>query len=203
VRLAVLGHQHKTAPRTCPGRPRHVVSAEADAAAGRALQSDQAPQQGCPSAATKPGKAQDLAGANRHGDVEDLSRDREITDLDDCVAHASVAVGEETRELPADHQLDEVVLAEFGRGFRGDVAAVLEHCDPIRQAENLVEAVGDVDDAATLVSQVSDGPVQDLELVLGEDGGRLIHHDDARVHRDSLRDLNQLLLRHRELLSQG
>jgi hypothetical protein len=59
--------------------------------------------------------------------------------------------------------------------------------------------VADEDQDASLTTQLVHESEETGHFVLGERGCRLIHGDDARVQGDSMRDLDQLLPRQREL----
>ena len=80
--------------------------------------------------------------------------------------------------MAADHPLDDLVLAGLAgpEGARG--AAILEHRDPVRDGEYLVEPVRHEDDAQPLRAQ----PRQELEESLGleaaEAGRRLVEDED-------------------------
>jgi hypothetical protein len=58
--------------------------------------------------------------------------------------------------------------------------------------------VRDVQHADAALLQPADRGRQQLGLVLGERRGRLVHHEDPRVERQRLDDLDHLLLRHGE-----
>ena len=75
-----------------------------------------------------------------------------------------------------------------------DLLAVLEHRDGVAEVEDLLEPVGDVDDRDAAVGEAADDRVEQLDLVVGERRGRLVHLDDPGVEAHRLGDLDDLLL---------
>ena len=68
----------------------------------------------------------------------------------------------------------------------------------VAQAEDLVEAVRDEEDAAALVAQAAGDGEQPLHLDAAEGGGRLVHDQHFGVQRDGLGDLDDLLVGDRQ-----
>ena len=64
--------------------------------------------------------------------------------------------------------------------------------------EDLAQAVRDVEDAHAELLEPADELEQNLDLVIGQRRGRLVEHEDARVQRAGLDDLDHLLLGDRE-----
>ena len=64
--------------------------------------------------------------------------------------------------------------------------------------EHLAQAVRDVEDADAELLEPADELEQNLDLVIGQRRGRLVEHEDARVQRAGLDDLDHLLLGDRE-----
>ena len=114
-------------------------------------------------------------------------------DLEQHLVGARRAVGVEALDLAADHQLDQLV----GRGRRRDPggrrAAVAEHRDPVADPADLVEAVGDVDDADALGGEPADDLEQGLDLALVEDRRGLVHDQQADVVGERPGDRDHLL----------
>ncbi|MNO65827.1 hypothetical protein D3C76_565970 [compost metagenome] len=73
----------------------------------------------------------------------------------------------------------------------------------IADLEDLLEAVGDVDDAAALLAQLADDHEQLLGLGVGQGIGGLVHDDDAGIERQRLGDLHHLLLADGEIPEPG
>ena len=73
-------------------------------------------------------------------------------------------------------------------------AAVAHYGDPLANGEHLLEPVTDEKDGLALAAQGIDHPEKPLDLVCGERRGGLVHHDDPRLERQRLGDLNDLLV---------
>ena len=146
------------------------------------------------------GEAQDLAPAQREIHTLELPFTREASDLQNRLAWTALAAGEELVEGPADHEADELFGVEFG-GWRGlDVVAVPEHGDAVRDLEDLLQPVGDVDNAYALGGKVLDDAEELADLPLGQGRGRLVHDHGPRLTHQRPRDGHDLLLRRREPL---
>ena len=149
--LAVLGHQVDAALDRVARRLRSPPAAPSrhDLAAERAVDAEDGPGELGAAGADQPGEAQDLAAAQRQ--VDRLRRDRPR-----CARRASSQHGLARRrrrrqierlEVAADHQADHGGVADLGLGQLADPAAVAQHDDPVGAALDLVQAVGDEDDA--------------------------------------------------------
>ena len=79
----------------------------------------------------------------------------------------------------------------------GDPPAVLEHGDPVGEVEDLGEPVRDVQEADAALLEPAHERVEQLDLVVGERGGRLVHDEQPGVQGERLGDLDDLLLRRR------
>ena len=77
---------------------------------------------------------------------------------------------------------------------RSDMPAVTQDGDAIGQPKDLVHLVRDVEDRDAVGSQSPDDLEQPFGLRFGERAGWLIHDEDAGSFRESLRDLDQLLI---------
>jgi hypothetical protein len=76
----------------------------------------------------------------------------------------------------------------------GDVGAVAHDGDAVAEAEDLVEAVGDEEDAAAGVPQAAGDGEQPLHLDTAECRRGLVHDQHAGVEGDGLGDLDDLLV---------
>ena len=74
--------------------------------------------------------------------------------------------------------------------------AVAEDRHAIGERGDLLEPVGDVDDADASGPQVADQSEQPIGLSIGESRGRLVHQNDPCVRAQSARDFDELLLCH-------
>ena len=95
--------------------------------------------------------------------------------------------------LPPDHVADEELAGNLWRRARGDVLAVAQHGDPVRDLEHLFQPVGDEQHGHAPVAQLAGRPEELADLVLGERRGGLVHDQDLHLQRDRLRDLHRLL----------
>src|SRR5206468_1700079 len=94
----------------------------------------------------------------------------------------------------ADHHADDLFAVGVAHLHGADVMAVAEDGHAVGDAEDLLQAVADVDDADAALPEGADQVEQVCQLVLGEGGGRLVHRDDHRVAGSGLGDLDHLLL---------
>src|SRR5699024_12117441 len=76
----------------------------------------------------------------------------------------------------------------------GDRAAVPHDRDGVGDAEQLVQGVGDVDDADTAGGQSPDHTEEDFDLGIGQDGAGFVQDEDAGVLQQGLGDGDLLLL---------
>ena len=79
------------------------------------------------------------------------------------------------------HHLDDPVFVELTHRLLAYPFAIAQHGDPVADLEDLFQAVGDVDDAATLLAQLADDHEQLLCLGVGQRVGGLVHDDDAGI----------------------
>ena len=73
----------------------------------------------------------------------------------------------------------------------------------IGDLKRLFEVVGDIDDRHALGGQVADDLEQNLHLCRRQGAGRLVHDQDAAVHRQGAGDFHDLLLAKAQLLDRG
>ena len=76
--------------------------------------------------------------------------------------------------------------------------AVADDGDAVGDPSNLLEAMGDVDDAGAARAEAPDSGEQMADLAIGERGRRLVQQEDSGVRADGTRDLDQLLFRQAE-----
>ena len=63
-----------------------------------------------------------------------------------------------------DHQRDQASLVHLFRCEGSDLAPVAKHCDAIRDREDLIESMRDVEDAETPFGNTTDGGEENLDL---------------------------------------
>jgi hypothetical protein len=146
------------------------------------------------------------AGSVQSGHADDLARAQLEVDVPDAAA-GTAAHGQPNRpgfacpfrkvvrrELPADHELDQLAGRHGADLPGGDQLAVLEHAHPVGQLEHLGQPVGDVEHGEAAVDQLAHPGEQRGHLRGGQRGGRLVQHQDARPVGERLGDLHILLL---------
>ena len=148
--------------------------------------------------------AQDLAAANREGDVLEgcavRAVGRYIEPLHDEAGGARCGAG------PTRHRLD--LCAEhqrrhagggFGLGVAGaDNPAAAQDGGPITQGFDLGELVADVEDRAAFGGELAQGLEEPADLLRGEHRGRLVHDQQLRVEQQAAYDLDALALTDRQ-----
>ena len=170
-----------TSPVLCASRPK---SARGDLGAAGADES---------------GKTQDFAGAQRERHVGEAGRAREPGDAKELLTRLRSRVRRKVLvELPADHHLDERRPVDVGGRLRRHLTAVSQHRDGVAEQEDLLEAMADVDAGHAALAQPADDRVEPLGFVLRETARRLVEDDQSRSLPDRRRDLEHLLLAHRQ-----
>ena len=166
-------------------------------AAIRLVDAEQHPGDLGAAGADESGEAEDLALADREADVAEDPDPGQPVDLEQDVTDRRLELREE-RHGTADH-----VPHEGGRGQpagrgRDDVAAVAEDRRDVAQLEHLVETMAHEQHRHAAGPQAPHDREQPLDLVRGEGRGRLVEDQHAGLDRQRLRDLDQLLIGHRQ-----
>src|SRR5207302_1823491 len=91
-------------------------------------------------------------------------------------ARARRRAREDLRQLAAHHHANELIAGEVEGTCRADVSAVAQHGYLIRDLEQLVHLVGDVENALPLRPQLANDREQVLRVLLGRPRGRPRHH---------------------------
>ena len=95
-------------------------------------------------------------------------------------------------DLPAHHEVGDVMLGYPGRLPRGDDARVPHHRDPVRDPLHFLQLVGDEDDRLPVVLQLLQRHEKLLRLLRGQDGGWLIQDQELRIAVQGLEDFHAL-----------
>ena len=103
-------------------------------------------------------------------------------------------LGRGLEDRPADHHRDDLLDLGVGGPDGIDVAAVAHDRDAVGDLLQLLQAVGDVDDAHALTAQLASDAEELVDLRIGQRGRRLVHDQDGGVERERLGDLDHLLL---------
>jgi hypothetical protein len=101
-------------------------------------------------------------------------------------------------QVAADHHLDQLTASHLLHRPGADEGPVAQGGDAIGDPGQLVQPVRDVDDPDSAAPQVADDAEEVLHLAVAQGRRRLVHDDDLRVRPDRLRDLDELLLGHRQ-----
>ena len=156
-----------------------------------------------PPGAGDAGKADDFARVQFEGDVVHELGPGDVLDLQQDLAGSRIPLGIDVLQVAPDHELDQVVHRHFRDLLGVDVTPVLEHRDLVGQLEDLLQAVGDVDDADALGLERAHDLEQLLQILLAQHGRWLVHDEDARLAVQGLGDLDQLLFGHRQGRNHG
>ena len=92
------------------------------------------------------------------------------------------------------HRGDDTSDDRFGDGVLVDVlglsphdfTAVAQHRDIVGQRDHFIEKVRNEDDPLALSGEAANRLIDDLSLVVGERGGRLVHHDEIGAAAERL-----------------
>ena len=127
----------------------------------------------------------------------------QIPYLEDHLARLDECLGKDRRQLAADHHADQVAARHLVHAPGPDQHAVAQGRHAIGDLRQLFEAVGNVDDADAVRLQVADDPEEPVDLLVAQRGRRLVHDQDAGFGPQGPRDLDQLLLGHRQRADLG
>ena len=83
-----------------------------------------------------------------------------------------------------------------------DMAAVAQHGVAVADLEDFLEAMRHEDRRDAFALQAADDGEEVLDLGAAERAGRLVHHDEARLHGERAGDLHHLLLGDRKIAHQ-
>src|SRR5438309_321747 len=141
---------------------------------------------------------QNLTPMDDKTDVAEEPLSRQPPDVQDRAAQRHILLGEFLGQLPADQQADELVHRQLRNGVGPHALSVAQHGHAVRNLENFLQPVRDVDDPDATGPEVTDEPEQPLCFLHGQCRGWFVHHDKLGVRGERLGDLHQLLLVDRE-----
>lgn len=98
------------------------------------------------------------------------------------------------RRLAEDERDEVVPVADLGGRERGDVSAVLEDGDSVRETEDFVQPVRDVDHCVAAVLEVFDDGEECLALEVAQRCGRFVEDDQVGLLVQGPGDGNQRLV---------
>jgi len=145
--------------------------------------------------AHEPREAHDFAVAHVHVDVLKHALPRKAPDLQRDVGDLGGQLRILVAQFPADHQRDQLLAVDLGDRQRPDVRAVAQHRNRVRDFEDLVHPVRDVDHRDAALLEVGDDVEQAFQLVFRKRRGGLVHDDQVRAEGQRLADFDDLLLR--------
>ena len=192
---SVLGHQGDSRRHRGKRRPvRQHLAVHLHHARGPPVDAEDGPGHLAAPRADQPGQRDDLAAADREGDVVQHALTAEVLDLQHDLAGRRGRLGEQHVEVAADHRPDDLVDGEILDGGRPDEAAVPHDRDALADGEDFLEPVRDEQHRRALSAQRPDDLEEPLDLDRGQRRGRLVHHEDVRIGRQCLSDLDDLLV---------
>ena len=141
--------------------------------------------------------AEHLARTDGEADVAQQTA-VEVLDLQDRIAGGGGDLGVFLTHFTADHHGDEPLAVHLADGERIDMLAVTQDGNIVAEVEHLVQTVRNIDDGDALFAKLLDDAEHDLQLAVGQHGGRFVHDEHAGVVVDGVHDLHDLLFRHRQ-----
>ena len=110
--------------------------------------------------------------------------------------------GEVGGQLLTGHQRHQAVLVEGLDRFVGDDVSITHDDDAFADGEDLLEAVGDVDDGGPVVAEAPDQLEESLRLGRAQGRGGLVEEQVLRTRADGARDLDELSVGRRQRLDE-
>ena len=149
------------------------------------------------------GEPDDLASADGEADVANGLEPAvvvhvEVLDLEQRLPGMRGGLVDAKQHLASDHHPREPFLRRALRRNRVDELAAPQRRDPVGDLEHLVELVRDEDDRLALLLERTDDLEELLRLLRGQDGRRLVEHEDLGAAIQRLQDLDALLLADRD-----
>ena len=154
------------------------------------------------------GDPEDLAGPEREGDVAErlahlqpahLERGAGVDELDPLPLRGRLGGAGRARDLLAEHELDDLLLAALARDERAHVTAVAEHGGAVAVRDHLAEAVGDEERRAAALLLAPHHVEDALGEVGGERGGDLVQDQELRVMCERAREVEHPQQRQRHV----
>ena len=103
-------------------------------------------------------------------------------------------LGKHVVHFASNHQLNNLVYIKVFRAIRSDVFAVAINRDIVRNPEDFVHFVRDINDSNIFFLEFCNNAKQMLDLCIGQRGRRLVHDNNTAVIGYSLGNLNHLHL---------
>jgi len=144
-----------------------------------------------PAGTHQPGQRDDLTGMDDQFRVIGRSA-RQAAYPQHDLAGLNLALGVLRGDIAPDHQPHQTVTGDVGHRVRADHAPIAQYRDPIRQLEDFLKPVRDVDNGYPLIAEPPDHVEQVGNLLLAEGGSRLVHDQQPDAARERLGDLYKL-----------
>ena len=106
-------------------------------------------------------------------------------------------------QLAANHHFDQAIFVDIADRVFADPFAIAQYGDPVADLEDFLQPMRDVDDAATIGTQLFNHPEQGAGFGIGQGIGGLVHDDDVRLERQRLGDFHHLLGADAEITDPG
>ena len=136
-------------------------------------------------------------------DVSEVPLERQMAGGQQHCAPPCLADGRRRGQLASDHHAHDR-LAREGRGSpAADVAAVAQHGQLVGDREQLLQPMGDVEDAFALGLELANDREQVFRVPLAERRGGLVHDEQLRLIGERSRDLDHLAGGYRECAHLG
>ena len=190
----------------CFGRPKtHGLAIEQDLAGLDAIGAENGARGLAAPCADQAGEPQDLPLVQDEVDVLQVrfAFAGEVPDFEQGRADACRGLPRHIGEFASDHHIDDLADARFGPVNGVHIAAITEGRDAVGDAQDLLDAMRDINDGNPLLLETSNQVKKPLSLAIGQRGIGLVHDDQPRVGRQRLGDLHQLPLGNGEVADGG
>jgi hypothetical protein len=149
--------------------------------------------------ADEPREAHDLAGADLEGDATVPVAADVLHAKHDRARRAATAL-EDLAELASHHVAHDLLFGQLGGGLHEHEATIAQDGDAVRELEDLVESVADVDDGDPLRAEAAHEREESLDLLVRERGRGLVQSQDPHPRLHGAHDLDELALRRGQLV---
>src|SRR5258708_35163472 len=93
------------------------------------------------------------------------------------ISDSRYRLGIEIGDITANHEADEFLLADVRTWEGGDQLPITHDRDPVGDAEDLIQAVRDIQDSYALFRKIADNVKQVFDLLTRQRSRWLIHND--------------------------
>ena len=200
---AVLGEQRNSpGDRVGGGAHSHGCAADLDRPGRGSIGAKDHPHDLRPTGADEPCETEDLSGVKLERDVVDERRPLQPMHPQER-RRLTVATRRRRREprgpVTTGDRVDERLLVHFMSVPLERDRSVLHDDDAVRQRDDLVQPVGDVDDRVPALLQLADDRVQVADLLDRQRDARLVEEEHAGVVVEGARDHHEPLLDGRQV----